>query len=42
MIRFYKVKGFELLPFIGYYSNPKIIAIGWLFWYINIDLIKSK
>lgn len=30
-------RGFEFLPFIGWYSTPKIIAFGWGFVYWNIN-----
>ena len=37
-LKFYKMYGIELLPFIGYYKATKIIAWGWLFWYWNLEL----
>ena len=36
-IKFHKTRGFEFLPFIGYYSKANILAIGWLLWYVNIS-----
>lgn len=37
-VRFFRMKGFELLPFIGYYTETKVIAWGWLIWYWNVTL----
>lgn len=32
------VDGIEFLPFLGWFSNRKIIAFGWLVWCWNIEL----
>lgn len=41
-LKFYRMKGFELLPFIGYYSETKTVAWGWLLWYWNLKLKQDE